>query len=117
MAAIIGGRLCGFLLMLFGDVMNRSDSVRLAIVLYAGLVLLVVKHFTNENRRMEEAEVITDVELFLKAARLQDLILPEQQKVIDELANGWNNESYRGAVKRFSIAEWLSQTQIDISKR
>jgi len=75
---------------------KSSIIFRLTLALYSGFVLLVVRQLLSEKRRMEDAEVIDDVELFLKAKRLQDLILPEQQTIIDNITSGWISEAYKG---------------------
>jgi hypothetical protein len=95
----------------FGEDMKQSN---LPLVFYGGLVILFA-YAVKVKRRMEEAEVVRDAELYLKATRLQELILPEQQKIIDEITKGWNNEPYRPPIRRISLQEWLRQSRISIS--
>lgn len=69
------------------------------------------------KKKLEAKEVVDDIELFLRAQRLQDLILPEQQTIIDAITNGWIGESYRGLNRGISLKEWIKQSLIDTSKK
>jgi len=62
---------------------------------------------------MEAAEVVGDVELFLKASRLIDLILPEHKTIIEGLERAWSNASYRGKTRGISLEEWIRQNSTD----
>lgn len=101
--------------MLFGEDMNRSNTAALGLFVYGG-ILLILGYSLRIKERMDKRQVVTDVELFLKAARLQDLILPEQQEIIDGIGREWISESYQGTTSPISIGEWLRQNRINTSK-
>lgn len=98
--------------MLFGEDMNRSNVAALGLFVYGG-VLLILGYTLKVKERMDKRQVVSDVELFLKAARLQDLILPEQQEIIDGITNQWISNSYNGFSKPISIGDWLRQNRIN----
>jgi len=100
--------------MLFGEDMNRSNVAALGLVVYGG-VLLILSYGLRVKERMDKRQVVSDVELFLKAARLQDLILPEQQEIIDGITSEWISDSYHGLTNTISIGDWLRQNRINTS--
>ena len=65
------------------------------------------------KRAMEASEVVRDAELFLKASRLQELILPEHLEIIKGLERTWSNACYRGILKPVGIQEWIRQNSTD----
>lgn len=95
------------------DAERRLLITRLLLVTFLGFTLSLAKAYMKAKSEVEAHEVIGDVELFLKASRLQDLILPEQQTIIDSLANGWTNANYRGPWKAISLEQWVRQQSID----
>jgi hypothetical protein len=97
--------------MLSGEDMKESSAL-LALTIYGGLTLLFA-YALKVKRRMDKEQVVSDVELFLKATRLQELILPEQQEIIDDLAKAWSNANYQGKVKAITIGEWIRQNLTD----
>ena len=90
-----------------------------------GFALLLANSYLRIKRQMEADEVVGDVELFLKASRLQELILPLEQEIIDGITKSWIGASYRGILRNgipgdfngVSLAEWIRQNSTDISSR
>jgi hypothetical protein len=62
---------------------------------------------------MESEDVIRDAELFLKATRLQDLVLPKDKEIIEALERAWSNANYRGKWKAITVSEWIRQNSTD----
>jgi hypothetical protein len=62
---------------------------------------------------MESEDVVRDAELFLKATRLQDLVLPKDKEIIEALERSWSNANYRGKWKAITVAEWIRQNSTD----
>ena len=97
------------------DAERRLLITRLLLVTFLGFTLSLAKAYMNAKRDMEAEEVVRDVELFIKASRLQELILPEHTTIIKELERSWSNACYRGAMfTEVKIAEWIRQSSIDI---
>jgi len=83
---------------------------RFYLACFLGFALLIANDYLKSRKKMNNVQVIEDVELFLKQARLQNLILPEQQTIIDSLTKAWLNVPYRGPIVPMKVADWLRQT-------
>jgi len=93
-----------------GDMSNTERFVRQSFALIAAsLALWLVRDYLRLRREVESERIVEDVELFLKAQRLQDLILPDQQEIIDRLGKEWIGDSYRGLIKSFNWRDVLKQ--------
>jgi hypothetical protein len=91
------------------DAERRLVITRLLLVTFLGFTLSLAKAYMKAKREVDSREVISDVELFLKATRLQDLVLPEHQTIINEIGSEWSNDCYRGAWKAISVEQWVRQ--------
>jgi hypothetical protein len=87
----------------------KPISERLILLCTLGFAWLLLRDYLRLKRAMEGNAIVEDVELFLKAARLQELILPEQQIIIDELGKTWIGEAYRGLTKPMNWRELVKQ--------
>ena len=95
------------------DAEKRLFTIRILGLIALSLTLSLARVYLKEKRRMESERVITDVELFLKATRLQELVLAEHQTIINELVRAWSNEAYRGPIKPITVAQWIKQNSTD----
>ena len=99
------------------DAERRLITSRLLVLISLGIVLYFANELVKAKRAMEADEVISDVELFLKANRLQELILPLHKEIIKRLEEGWSNASYRdirkGDLNAIKVSEWIRQNSID----
>ena len=91
------------------DAERRLFTYRLLALVALSFALSFANNWLKAKRAMEANEVVRDAELFLKASRLLDLILPEHKKIIEELEASWSNANYRGPLKGISISEWIRQ--------
>jgi hypothetical protein len=92
------------------DAEVHISTRRIAVLLgltFAGYILIEI---AKAQRALDNAHVVEDVELYLKTARLQNLILTDQQEIIDAITNTWSNANYIGPIKRLRFAEWGNQT-------
>lgn len=99
------------------DAVNHSFTYRLTLVLSLGFVALVVRDLVRLANKMEEAQVVEDVELFLKKNRLQDFINPHHQAIVDGITRYWINDSYSGPIRALSLREWLDTIQTPTLRR
>jgi len=95
------------------DAEKRLITYQLLALISLSIVLSLANAWLKARRAMEANEVVRDAELFLKASRLLDLILPEHKKIIEELEAGWSNACYRGPLRGISISEWIRQNSTD----
>ena len=79
---------------------------RLFLVLSLGIVAYFARDLLKLMHEMEGGLVVEDVELFLKSTRLQNLIVPEQQSIIDEITKHWISNSYQGPMKPIKVKDW-----------
>ena len=96
---------------------KRLFIIRILVLINLGFTLSLARVYMSGKRKMESERVIRDVELFLKASRLQELILPEHLKIIEGLAKAWSNANYRdsarGELNPISVATWIKQNSTD----
>lgn len=95
------------------DAERRLVTIRLLGLIALSITLSLVNTLVKVKREMEANEVVRDAELFLKASRLQDLVLGKDQRIIDALGNEWSNANYRGPVKPISLEAWIRQNLTD----
>lgn len=91
------------------DAVRPSLTLQLARVFILGFVALCVYSLQKQIEIMKDRTVIDDVELFLKAARLQSLVVGEQQHVVDEITRNWKNDNYIGPMKAVKVKDWIKQ--------
>jgi hypothetical protein len=95
------------------DAEKRLFITRILAMILLGFTLSFARSLARVKRAMEADEVVSDVELFLKASRLQDLVLAKDKEIIEALERAWSNASYRGKWKAISVAEWIRQNSTD----
>ena len=95
------------------DAEKRLFITRILYLVGLSFALSIVNSLVKLKRAMDAEDVVRDAELFLKASRLLDLILPEHKRIIEELERGWSNASYRGTWKAITVAEWIRQNSTD----
>jgi len=95
------------------DAEKRLITYQLLALISLSIVLSLANAWLKAKRAMEANEVVRDAELFLKASRLLDLILPEHKKIIEELEASWSNANYRGPLRGISLSEWIRQNSTD----
>lgn len=91
------------------DAERSSFTFRLAQVFVLGFVALCVYSLQKQVELIMDRTVVEDVELYLKATRLQQLVLTEEQLLIDEITKAWKNDNYQGPIRPIRVRDWIRQ--------
>jgi len=67
---------------------------RLFLALTLGSVVLLVRDYLKHRNKMETEDIVSEIDRYFRASRIQSLVNPLQQQVIEQITNTWKNESY-----------------------
>jgi hypothetical protein len=87
---------------------NFSMS-HLTLALSLGFVALLVRDYLRWRMSQQEGrELAEQIDRLIRSRQIQHLVDPLQQKIIDQITNGWRNDSYADGIKKATWHELIS---------